>query len=143
MLQALVVRVGKVASVEQFSTFKALQRAIGIKSDEDWQVLELGNYRHPIVIVARDQDKRLKDNRLNVKGNFAILGMTVMESNEGKTFMFASLEDEVLRDVKLSLSLTTLQDMKKAWDEERSEMIQEMVEEACDRNDEGLRRLVD
>jgi hypothetical protein len=107
MIRVLLVKVGKVAEIVEFKTITAIQRAVGIKPNEEWYTMELENQPN-FGIIASDQDKKLKQNRLNIKGSFAIIGMTVKREPTQVLYTFTGLTEEEARDLRLSLSLTTL-----------------------------------
>jgi hypothetical protein len=111
MIKVLLVKVGKIAEVVEFKTFTAVQRAVGIKPNEEWYTMELDGMPN-FGIIAPDQDKpRLKQNRLGVKGSFAIIGMTVKKEPTQAFYSFTGLTEDEARDLRLSLSLTTLRNL--------------------------------
>lgn len=110
MLKVIVVRVGKTRSVEEFGTFKAVQRAIGIRSGQEWEVLETN--MPGIGIVARDQDNnRLKQNRIGVMGDFIIMGVDVKKDESGKTFIFSGLNEAKISEATVALGIGTFNHM--------------------------------
>ena len=119
-LKVLMVKVGKASEEMEFNAFKSITRSIGIKSGGQWEVLEVA--MPGVGIIARDQDSsRLKDNRLGIKGDFALIGLQTTQNATGKTFMFSSLTDEQVHDVRLSLAITTMHDLKEKMSKEELE----------------------
>jgi hypothetical protein len=105
-MQAILVRVGKMSEIKDYPTYKSILRALGIKSHQEYETMELKDL--PTVgIIAKDQDiGGLKQNRLGIKGDFIILGMERISGH----YAFQGLEDKQALDLRLSLTLTTYKD---------------------------------
>jgi hypothetical protein len=103
MFRVILVRVGAVSEIKEYSTFRKVQADIRIGADDEWETFELEGIEG-VGIVAGDQDlEHLKSNRLGIRGDFIIIGMR----RDGKGgHIFSALEEEQARDLKLSLSIT-------------------------------------
>ena len=114
MLKVLLVKTDGTLEVKEFKTINAIKKAIGVRSGDEWNTMELENYKHPIGIIARDQDSpRLKINKLGVKGNFALIGMEVYRGTNHATYTFSPLTDGQIHDLKRDLDIQTYFDLLK------------------------------
>lgn len=118
MFKILLIKVDSVAQVMECKTLNQVKAAVGIRSGEDWETMELDEL--PMIgIIARDQDKKLKSNRLDIKGHFAFIGMQVDRQWDGKLFTFSSLTDEQISEIRTRLALTTYHNiMNQDWEAE-------------------------
>ena len=113
-MRVVVISVHGLSKIVEVETVEEVQAMVGITPEENWETAIFEGVEN-VGLIMRDQDlKSLETNRLNVKGTFAIIGMTrTMKGKKIIDTQFHSLEEKQAMDLKFSVTVTTMKKLSR------------------------------
>jgi hypothetical protein len=111
MLKVLYVPTTGISNPKEFANIDSILKALGITDKYETALI---NGEEKVGMIFREQDEEgLKQNRLGLKGDFAIIGMERLDPSSPQTpHAFYSLTDEQISEWRTALALQTYRDLR-------------------------------